>query len=200
MGVVALLLILLSPAMSYRLSSRQGVKKPSTHYNSQNQQNQSHNASRKSATPWPPRIPMWSFLPSSHNHPNSVTNDDNASPLQKPSKRDSSSRGMSLSLVDEGLAPEIIPLEDGEEEEFIDEPWLVSLKRSTNSGQRSSGGLKRNRIYDVPQIGKQKYSLLSSQMPIEFHAFSTRSRLNLHEMSNSFREKIVPGINHIKVE
>jgi len=94
---------------------------------------------------WPPRLPMWGFLPQSSS---SSSSHSSSSHQQIKSKSESSK-------------------EEGEEEDnnshthhhssstFLDEddePWLSHLKRSSGGG----GGVKRTRNYDVPQIGKKK--------------------------------------------
>lgn len=57
-----------------------------------------------------------------------------------------------LPSIEEPLPGDHEEMMEGEDEE----PWITNLKRSTGVS-RSSGGLKRTRNYDVPQIGKLTY-------------------------------------------
>jgi len=130
---------------------------------------------------WPPSIPMWGFLPPpSSSNTMEESNKVNSASSKSSTKSDlksyeeesplsflpsssqhhhgrpegSDTRGSPLSIED--------PLpEDHEEEE---EPWIANLKRSTGVS-RASGGVKRTRNYDVPQIGEPRILSLSLNFP-----------------------------------
>ncbi|OXA50466.1 hypothetical protein Fcan01_15038 [Folsomia candida] len=211
-GGVLLLLLLLSPTMSYRLQSQQqqSLSSKSTQQRNHSQQNHNYNASSRSSSigsPWPPRIPLWGFLPSSsssasspstssssysssNHHPNSINHAVAAanSLNAKPSKRESSpsshnNKGLNnanhlkSNMVDpHHQRPHHFPstfdtfeddnddddnllFDDGSSINDDDDAWLVNLKRSSNNLGQQRSGVKRNRIYDVPQIGERFFAV-----------------------------------------